>query len=160
MPVWNTYCSGNVKNSTPNDTHYAEYRRLELSVMTICSVRVCVPNDTFSVYLCLWLYSRSCALTTLQFLNPIKSVGLLGRGISPSQSRYLPTEQQKHKINEHTYIHASSGIRTHDHSVRAGEDGLCLRPRDHCDRQCHFHGRNILLRVEIQSVDANNIALY
>jgi hypothetical protein len=35
----------------------------------------------------------------------------------------------------HTDIHASSGIRTHDPSVRAGEDGLCLRSRGHCDRQ-------------------------
>jgi hypothetical protein len=31
-------------------------------------------------------------------------------------------------------MHALSGIRTHDPSVRAGEDGSCLRPRDHCDR--------------------------
>jgi hypothetical protein len=33
----------------------------------------------------------------------------------------------------HTDIHASSGNRTHDPSVRAGEDGSCLRPRGHCD---------------------------
>jgi hypothetical protein len=32
----------------------------------------------------------------------------------------------------HTDIHASSGIRTHDASVRAGEGGSCLRPRGHC----------------------------
>jgi hypothetical protein len=29
----------------------------------------------------------------------------------------------------HTEIHALSGIRTHDSSVRAGEDSLSLRPR-------------------------------
>jgi hypothetical protein len=33
-----------------------------------------------------------------------------------------------------TNIHASSGIQTHDPSVRAGEDSSCLRPHGHCDR--------------------------
>jgi hypothetical protein len=33
----------------------------------------------------------------------------------------------------HTDIHALSGIRTHDPSVRGSEDNLCLRPRGHCD---------------------------
>jgi hypothetical protein len=37
----------------------------------------------------------------------------------------LPT----HKQNKRTDMHASSGIRTHDPSVRAGEDGSCLRGR-------------------------------
>jgi hypothetical protein len=31
--------------------------------------------------------------------------------------------------------HPLSGIPTHDLSVRASEDCLCLRPRGHCDRQ-------------------------
>jgi hypothetical protein len=31
-------------------------------------------------------------------------------------------------------MHASSGIRTHDPSVRAGEESSCLRRRDYCDR--------------------------
>jgi hypothetical protein len=31
-------------------------------------------------------------------------------------------------------MNASSEIRTHDPSVRAGEDGSCLRPRGHRDR--------------------------
>jgi hypothetical protein len=30
-----------------------------------------------------------------------------------------------HRINAHRYIHALSGIRTHDPSVRASEDGSC-----------------------------------
>jgi hypothetical protein len=56
-----------------------------------------------------------------------KSVGLLGRGISPSQGRYLHIEQHKHSINAHNKdIHASSGIPIHDPSVRASEDSLCL----------------------------------
>jgi hypothetical protein len=49
-------------------------------------------------------------------------------GIRPSQGRYLHTDYT------HTDIHSSSGIRTQDPSVRAGEDGLCFRPRGHCDR--------------------------
>jgi hypothetical protein len=56
-----------------------------------------------------------------QFLNYKQLVVLLGRGISPSQGRYLHTEQHKHRINAHTDIHASSGIRTHFPSVRVGE---------------------------------------
>jgi hypothetical protein len=63
-----------------------------------------------------------------------QSVGLLRRGISPSQGRYLRTGQYKHRMKAHTDIHASSGIRTHDPSIRAVEDGSCLRPRGHCDR--------------------------
>jgi hypothetical protein len=44
---------------------------------------------------CLWLYSH--------FAGPVpcfQSIGLLGRGISPSLGRYLHTEQHKH--NKHT----------------------------------------------------------
>jgi hypothetical protein len=60
-----------------------------------------------------------------QFLDLFtQSVGLLGRGISPSQVRYLHTEH-KHRINAHD-IHVSSGILTHDPSVRAVEDSSCL----------------------------------
>jgi hypothetical protein len=68
------------------------------------------------------------------FLIYTQSVGLLGRGISPSQGRYLHTEQHKD-------IHALSGIRTHDPSVRAGKDGSCLRPRGNCDRLHRKLGR-------------------
>jgi hypothetical protein len=44
------------------------------------------------------------------FLIYTQSVGLLGRGISPSQVRYLHTGQHKHRIIAHTGIHASSEI--------------------------------------------------
>jgi hypothetical protein len=35
------------------------------------------------------------------FLTYTQSIGLLWRGISPSQSRYIHTEQHKHRINAH-----------------------------------------------------------
>jgi hypothetical protein len=58
-----------------------------------------------------------------------QSIGFLGRGISPSQCLYLHTEKHKHRINAYnTDIHALSGNRTHDPSVRASEDSSCLRP--------------------------------
>jgi hypothetical protein len=34
-----------------------------------------------------------------------------------------------------------SGIRTHDPSVRASENGSCLRPRGHCGRRKECNGR-------------------
>jgi hypothetical protein len=40
-------------------------------------------------------------------------------------ARPLPTHRT---AQTHTDMHASSGIRTHDPSVRAGEDSSCLRP--------------------------------
>jgi hypothetical protein len=75
----------------------------------------------------------ACPWPLLQFLNLFRqSVGLLGRGISPLQGPYLHKEQQTQ--NKRTHIHAMSGIRAHDPSVRAGEDGSCFRPRGSCDR--------------------------
>jgi hypothetical protein len=65
-----------------------------------------------------------------------RAVGLLGRGISSSQGRYLHPGQ--HRINAHTDLHASSGIRTHYPSVRASEEGSYLRPHGHCDRPLLF----------------------
>jgi hypothetical protein len=72
---------------------------------------------------------------SLQFLNLTYSVLFLGRGISPSQGRCLTQTQNKYK----TDIYALSGIRTHDQSVRAGEDISCSRPRGHWDRRMYNH---------------------
>jgi hypothetical protein len=71
---------------------------------------------------------------SLQFLNVRQTVELFGRGISPSQGLYLHTEQHKDRINSHTDIHTLGGIRTHNLSVRTGEDISCPRPRGHCHR--------------------------
>jgi hypothetical protein len=81
----------------------------------------------------LWLYSPLLDLGCLfSFVIYTQSVGLLGQGMSPSLGRYLHTEQHKHRINTHTDIHASGGIRTHNPSVLVSEDSSCLRPCDHC----------------------------
>jgi hypothetical protein len=99
-------------------------------VMCICSLfndALISPRLDWLVYSCCSHLEHRTSLkrfASLQFLNLRHSAGLLGRVISPSQSRYLTQ----------TDIHASSGIRTHDPSVRASEDRSCLRPRGHCDR--------------------------
>jgi hypothetical protein len=59
-------------------------------------------------------------------------VGLLGWGISLTQSLYLHRTTQYRKMR--TRIHTTSGIQTHDPSVRAAEDSTCLRPLGHWDR--------------------------
>jgi hypothetical protein len=62
-----------------------------------------------------------------------QSAGLLGQGISPRKVAPY-TYSNTNTEWTHTDIHDSSGILTHDPTVRAGEDGSCLRLRGHCDR--------------------------
>jgi hypothetical protein len=54
------------------------------------------------------------------FLIHTKSVGLLGRGISSSQGRYLHTEQRKYRINahRHPYLEWDSNPRSQRSSGR------------------------------------------
>jgi hypothetical protein len=90
--------------------------------------------------LLLWLQPFVGPWPLFKFLDPTQSVGLLERGISPSQSLNLHTEQHKHRINAHnTAIHALTGNRTHDPGLRASEDSSCLRPHGHCDRQLELY---------------------
>jgi hypothetical protein len=49
-------------------------------------------------------------------------------------ARHKAPTYRQHKHRTQTDIHASSGIRTHDPSVWAGEDISCLRPRGHSHR--------------------------
>jgi hypothetical protein len=56
----------------------------------------------------------------------------------PVAGSYLHTGQHKHRINAHTDIHASSGIRSHDPSIRTSEDGSWLRPCGHRDLPVDF----------------------
>jgi hypothetical protein len=95
----------------------------EVLTVKILSDKETVAGDTITNK-CYLIYS-STALGDLgrffSFLTHTQTIGHLARGISPSQGRY-----------PHTDIQSSSGIRTHDPSVRAGEGGSCLRPRGHC----------------------------
>jgi hypothetical protein len=69
-----------------------------------------------------------------QFLNPY-TVGMTFFTGDQPVGRPLPTHRRTQIQNKRTHIHALSGIRTHDPCVRADEDGSCLRPLGHCDRQ-------------------------
>jgi hypothetical protein len=51
-----------------------------------------------------------------------------------SVARPLPTHRTTLTQNKRTDIHALSGIRAHHPSVRAAENGPCLKPRGNCDR--------------------------
>jgi hypothetical protein len=62
-------------------------------------------------------------------------VGLLGRGISPTQGLYLHRTTQHRK--KRTHIHDPSRIRTCYPNVRAAEESTCLRPRGHWNRQVY-----------------------
>jgi hypothetical protein len=86
--------------------------------------------------LCLFLYGCTAHWNLTTFSVP----NLYTAGTTPWTGdqpviRPLPTHRKTQTQNKSTDIHASSGIRTHDPSVRAGEDGLCLRSRGHCDRR-------------------------
>jgi hypothetical protein len=73
-------------------------------------------------------------LPHFQFLDLIHSKWdtLYGGSACHKASTYIG--QHKHWINAHnTDIHAFSGIRTHDPSIRASEDSSFLRLCSHCD---------------------------
>jgi hypothetical protein len=77
------------------------------------------PEGSLSL---LSLYSHLLGLGSFSVSQSYtQSVGILEWGVSLSQG--LHTERHKHRINTHnTEIHALSGIRTHDPSVRASGD--------------------------------------
>jgi hypothetical protein len=57
-------------------------------------------------------------------------------------------------------IHALSGIRNHDPSVRAGEDIPCLRPHSHCDGRNRDYLRIIHLEFWIETSDQLLCTIY
>jgi hypothetical protein len=75
------------------------------------------------------------------FFGSAQSIGLLGRVIGQLQGIYLSKGEHKHRINARAHahtntlnIHALSGIRIHDHSVRVSEDSSSLRQLGYRDR--------------------------
>jgi hypothetical protein len=97
------------------------------SLWTLCSK--VMSNLLYYSFIHQWFYSPLlCPGLVFSFVIFFtQSVGLLGRGISPSQGRHLHTRTTTQRINEHTDIHALNGIRTHDQTVRESEDSSCLR---------------------------------
>jgi hypothetical protein len=85
-----------------------------------------------------------------QFLNLYIVGSTPWMGISQSQGRCLRTEHHEHRINAHTDIQAFSGIRTQDPSVRAGEDGSCIRRRGHRDRHKYQSARIIIFVFSVK----------
>jgi len=72
----------------------------------------------------------------LKLMNLFWTLGRTpGWVISLSQGHYLHVTAQ-HRKNR-TRIHASSGIRNREPSIRAIEDSTCLRPRGHLGRLLH-----------------------
>jgi hypothetical protein len=80
-----------------------------------------------------------------------QSVGLTGRLII-LVARPLPTQNNTNTEEKRKDIHASSGIRTHDPIVGAGEDISRLRPRGDCSRQ------NIQLEEEAETFSEGVVA--
>jgi hypothetical protein len=82
------------------------------------------------------------ALQPLWALDAFQSLDLFKIGRTPWTSDQLAarplhknrTTQTQNKHIHTQNIHALSGIRTHDHGVRANEDSSYLRPRGCCDR--------------------------
>jgi hypothetical protein len=113
-----------------------EDQRVKLDFCIHCIPVNCVyPHD--------WSRAGLCAPWPLfQFLN-LYTVGRTPWTGDQPVARPLPTHRTTQTEQTHTDIHALSGIRTHDYSVRTGEDGSCLRPRGHCDRQSSYYPGNI-----------------
>jgi hypothetical protein len=78
-----------------------------------------------SDFLSLWLYSHLDLGPFLTFL--IQYIVCRTKPVA----RPPPTHRTTQKNAD---IHTSSGIGTHDPTVRADEDGSCFRLRGHCDR--------------------------
>jgi hypothetical protein len=83
----------------------------------------------------LWLYSPFFALGLFFSFVLIFYIdgGTPWKGDQPVV-RPLPKHRTAQTQNKRTHIHASSGIRNHERSVRAGEDSSCIRPRGDYDR--------------------------
>jgi hypothetical protein len=86
-------------------------------------------------------YCRRCRLSVIRPLGLFRFetyefIWTVGRtpwtGDQPD-ARPLHTHRTTQRRKMRTYIHASSGVRTHDPSVRAAEDSTYLRPLGHWD---------------------------
>jgi hypothetical protein len=103
-----------------------------------CSWFSSVPPSKFRdsfIHSSMALYPFVGPWPLLQFRNLFYTDGRTPWTSDQPVARPLPTHRTTQRINAHTDIHALSGIRTHDPSVRVSEDSSCRRPRGHRDRQ-------------------------
>jgi hypothetical protein len=80
-------------------------------------------------------------LPLFKFLDPIhnRQDSLGGGSARHKATTYTQNNTKENKRKQ--YIHASSGIRTQDPSIRATEYSSCLRYRSHCDRLFNTHAK-------------------
>jgi hypothetical protein len=105
------------------------------------------------LFICLWLYSPLLDLGRFfSFLIYTHSVGLFGRGISPSQCRYL-TQENTNRINTHRHPCLEWDSNPRSQWLRGRRYFSCFRPRGHCDQisvtlvlQFHFH-RQLFIQI-------------
>jgi hypothetical protein len=83
---------------------------------------ICSSALKFLIYIYYGSTALCWALTAFSVSwSYTQSVGLLGRGISPSQGLYLDTEQHNHRINAHKYRHPCLEWDSNPRSQRSSE---------------------------------------
>jgi hypothetical protein len=92
------------------------------------------------IYLFVHASTALCwTLTAFKFLNPITVGRTPWTGMSPSQGRYLHTEQHRHRINAHRHP-CLEWDSNPPPQCSSGEGCSCPRPRGHCDRRYNLFG--------------------
>jgi hypothetical protein len=94
-------------------TRYHNYSSLSISIIKIIlpvefrEIIGSIFRESYETQIS-YLFIYGCTVLVdlgrfFSFLIYTQSVGLLGRGISPSQGNYLHREQHKHRINAHRH---------------------------------------------------------
>jgi hypothetical protein len=112
--------------------------------VTFVLLFTCIPT-LISLSLPLWLYSPLDFGRFFNFLIYIRLVGLLGRGISKSQDRFLHTDQHKHRINadRHPCLEWDSNLRS-----RCSSERRRFIPGGHCDRRGFLYTRLFITEMK------------
>jgi hypothetical protein len=87
-----------------------------------------------------YIFSLKPQSIYLRLYSPLLHLGLYTVGGSTRRKAATYTQNNTNTESTHIDNHTSSGIRTQDPSVRAGEDGSCLRQLGHCDRSINPNG--------------------